>query len=186
MTTTLQALSLVEKAEPVQVRFTLRLRDQHRNAKLGDHGTLNAHNCWFILFHHVWGPAWTKFNLNNIWLRAWAYMASRDTWGSVTTLRGFGGVLGRPLETFFWALTILWPWLLACVWSYVRIVVPHLCWVILAKWKVSTWKLFTYRWVSPEVLLPKVIWKIMTIFADMLGMWGLTLVGHVNTCEKIV
>ena len=102
MTTTLQALSLVEKAEPVQVRFTLRLRDQHRNAKLGDHGTLNAHNCWFILFHHVWGPAWTKFNLNNIWLRAWAYMASRDTWGSVTTLRGFGGVLGRPLETFFW------------------------------------------------------------------------------------
>ena len=28
MTITLQALSLVEKAEPVQVRFTLRLRDQ--------------------------------------------------------------------------------------------------------------------------------------------------------------
>ena len=28
MTSTLQALSLVEKAEPVQVRFTLRLRDQ--------------------------------------------------------------------------------------------------------------------------------------------------------------
>ena len=28
MTIALQALSLVEKAEPVQVRFTLRLRDQ--------------------------------------------------------------------------------------------------------------------------------------------------------------
>jgi hypothetical protein len=28
MTSTLQALSLVEKAEPVQVHFTLRLRDQ--------------------------------------------------------------------------------------------------------------------------------------------------------------
>jgi hypothetical protein len=28
VTITLQALSLVEKAEPVQVRFTLRLRDQ--------------------------------------------------------------------------------------------------------------------------------------------------------------
>ena len=28
VTMTLQALSLVEKAEPVQVRFTLRLRDQ--------------------------------------------------------------------------------------------------------------------------------------------------------------
>ena len=30
VTITLQALSLVEKAEPVQVRFTLRLRDQQR------------------------------------------------------------------------------------------------------------------------------------------------------------
>ena len=23
-----------------------------------DHGTPNAHNCWFILDYHVWGPAW--------------------------------------------------------------------------------------------------------------------------------
>ena len=90
MTSTLQALSLVEKAEPVQVRFTLRLRDRRsmwmqdgckvyvdsymasngscfmvtwttlKNhllelglTKPGDHSTLNAHNCWFILFYHM-------------------------------------------------------------------------------------------------------------------------------------
>ena len=23
------------------------------NTKLGDHGTPNAHNCWFILFYYV-------------------------------------------------------------------------------------------------------------------------------------
>ena len=28
------------------------------NTKPGDHGTLNAHNHWFILFYHVWGHAW--------------------------------------------------------------------------------------------------------------------------------
>ena len=32
-------------------------------------------------------------------------MASHYTLGSVTTLRDFGGVLERPLDTFFWALT---------------------------------------------------------------------------------
>ena len=89
MTITLQPLSLVEKAERVQVYyFTLRLRDQRSrsmqdgckvhmasngscfmvtwtifknrllevsrpNTKQGDHGTLNAHNRWFILFYHV-------------------------------------------------------------------------------------------------------------------------------------
>ena len=26
----------------------------------------------------------------------------------MTTLHDFGGVLGRPLDTFFWALTIPW------------------------------------------------------------------------------
>ena len=31
------------------------------NTKLGDHGTPNTHNRWFILFSHVWGPAWIKF-----------------------------------------------------------------------------------------------------------------------------
>ena len=30
------------------------------NTKPGEHGTPNAHNHWFILSYHVWGPAWTK------------------------------------------------------------------------------------------------------------------------------
>ena len=28
------------------------------NTKPGDPGTSNAHNCWFVLFYHVWRPAW--------------------------------------------------------------------------------------------------------------------------------
>ena len=95
MTIAVNALWLVEKAEPVQVRLTLRLKDQRSkrmqdkcrvymdsyirsngscfmvswilfknhvyskvglNTKPGDHGTLKAHNCWFILFYHVWNP----------------------------------------------------------------------------------------------------------------------------------
>jgi hypothetical protein len=42
-----------------------------------------------------------------------AHMASHYTRGPMTTLHEFGGVLGRPLDTFFWALTILWSRLLA-------------------------------------------------------------------------
>ena len=140
----LQALSLVEKADPVQLRFTLRLRDQdsmwmqdgckvlygflhgikwimfhghldyfqklplegRSNTKPGDHGTPNAHNHWFILFYHVRGPAWIKTHWNSIWLRVRSHMTSHYTWGSVTTIHEFGGVLGQPLDTFMWALTI--------------------------------------------------------------------------------
>jgi hypothetical protein len=129
VTLTLQALSLVGKAELVQVRFTLRLRDQHStyvnarwmynlhgfldgikwimfhghldyfqkpplerrsNTKLGDHGTLIAHNCWFILFYHVWGSAWIKYHWNSIRLRAQSHMTSHYTWKSVTMLHEFG------------------------------------------------------------------------------------------------
>ena len=35
----------------------------------------------------------------------------------MTTLHHFEGVLGKPLDTFFWALSISWSWLLAHVWS---------------------------------------------------------------------
>ena len=55
------------------------------NTKPGDHGTPNAHNRWFILFYHVWGPAWIDIHWNSIWLRAWSHMTSHYTWGSVTT-----------------------------------------------------------------------------------------------------
>ena len=125
VTVTLQALSLVENAEPFQVHFTLCLTDQHGmwmqdgckvymdsymasngscfmvtwgsfqkpplggrpNSKLGDHGTPNTHNLWFILLYHVWEPAWIEIHWNCIWLWAWSHMTSHYTWGSVTTLR---------------------------------------------------------------------------------------------------
>ena len=61
-------------------------------------------------------PAWIKIHWNSIWLRTWSHMASHYTCGSVTTLHDFGGVLGRPLDTFFWALTISWSRLLARMW----------------------------------------------------------------------
>ena len=162
MTITLPALSLVEKAEPVQVRYltlhflTLRLRDQRSkrmqdgcrvymesympsngscflghldyfqkpplggrsNTKHGDHGTPNAHNRWFIpFFYHNWGSEWIKTHWNSIWLRTRSHMPSQYTWESMTTLHDFGGVLGWPLNTLFWALTVSWSQLLARVWS---------------------------------------------------------------------
>ena len=85
------------------------------NTKPWDHGTPNAHNRWFILFYHVWGPAWIEIHWNSIWLRAQSHMASHYTRDSVSTLDDFGGVLGRPLDTFFWAFTISWSRLLAHV-----------------------------------------------------------------------
>ena len=87
------------------------------NTKPGDHGTPNAHNRWFILFYHVWGPAWIEIHWNSIWLRARSHTTSHfeGPWSHYLILEG---VLGRPLDTFFWALTISW-WsrLLAHVWS---------------------------------------------------------------------
>jgi hypothetical protein len=138
MTITLQALSLVEKEEPVQVRFTLHSRDQrsmwmrdgckvymdsymtsngssfmvtwiifkNHLLKVGltqksiDHGTLNAHKHWFILFYYVWEPTWIENHLNSLWLRARSHMTSHYTWVPVITLHDVGGVLGRPLDTF--------------------------------------------------------------------------------------
>ena len=57
--------------------------------KLGDHGTANAHNCWFIISCHVWGAAWTQIHWNSIWFRVehiWVH----------TTLRA------RDHTTWFW------------------------------------------------------------------------------------
>ena len=87
------------------------------NTKPGDHGIVNAHNCWFILFYYAWGPAWIEMHWNSIRLRAQSHMASHYTWGYVTTLHDCKGVLGRPLDTLLWALTISWSRLLARVWS---------------------------------------------------------------------
>ena len=47
---------------------------------LGDRSTPTVHICWFSLFCEVWGPAWTKFHWNSIWLRAWSYVTSSYSW----------------------------------------------------------------------------------------------------------
>jgi hypothetical protein len=52
---------------------------------LGDHGTPNTHNRWFILFYHVWGPKWIEIHWNSIWLRVQSHMTSHYTWGFVTS-----------------------------------------------------------------------------------------------------
>ena len=88
------------------------------NTKLRDHGTPNIHNHFFLLFYHVWGPAWKEVHWNSIWLRARSHMTSHYTWGPVPTLHDLGGVLGQPLDTFFWALNC----------SPKQLHVPHVSW----------------------------------------------------------
>ena len=70
------------------------------NTKLGDHGTFDAHSCWFLLFYQVWGPAWIEIHWNSSWLRARSHMTSHYTWASVTTLHDFGGGLGTAFGHF--------------------------------------------------------------------------------------
>ena len=129
------------------------------NTKPGDHGTPNVHNHWFILFYHVWGPAWIEIHWNSIRLRARSHMTSRYTWRSMTTLHEFGGVLRQPLDTFFWALTISWSRPLACA--------AHRTWTKMLKlyveesshkyfyWSVQV-EPFDHRWIwSLEIYLKK-------------------------------
>ena len=153
-TITLQALSLVEKAELVQVCFTLSLSDQRSmwmqdgckvykdsfmasngscfvvtwtifkkpplggrpNTRSGDHGTMNAHNHWFIIFYRAWGPTWIDIHWNSIWFwpsYIWLHTTLEDPWPHYMIWR----VLGQPLDAFFWALTISWSWPLARMWN---------------------------------------------------------------------
>ena len=96
--------------------------------KPGDHGTPNTHNHWFILFYHVWGPAWIDIHWDNIWLRAghiwlrtalegpWQhYMMLEVSWDALWTLsfglsqfHGHGSwlVWGVALK---WLLFFIWP-----------------------------------------------------------------------------
>ena len=78
----------------------------------GDDRTPNAHNYWFILFYHVWVPAWieTHWGPGHMWL----HTTLENPWLHYMILEVY---LGWPLDTFFWAPTISWSWLLACVWS---------------------------------------------------------------------
>ena len=68
------------------------------NTKLGDHGTPNAHNRWFILFYHDWGPAPTKTYWNSIWSRVWSPMTSHYT--TTRFWRCVGTALGHLLLGF--------------------------------------------------------------------------------------
>ena len=68
-------------------------------------------------FYHVWGPAWVGiieialgWRPGHIWLHA-------ILGESVPHYIDFGGLLGQPLDTFIWALTISWSRLLARAWS---------------------------------------------------------------------
>jgi hypothetical protein len=70
-----------------------------------------------MLIYSILSCVRTCMKKNSIWLRPQSHMTSHHTWGSVATLHDFGGVLGRPLDTLFWALIISWSQLLACVWS---------------------------------------------------------------------
>ena len=46
------------------------------NTNLKNHSTPNAHQHWFILFYHVWGPAWIETHWNSIQLRARSHVTS--------------------------------------------------------------------------------------------------------------
>ena len=54
-----------------------------------------------VYFNMCEDHEWIECHWNSIWWRVQSYMTSHCTWGSMTTLHDFGGVLGRPLDTFF-------------------------------------------------------------------------------------
>ena len=78
----------------------------------------NAHNHWFIfIFIMCEDPHEYKSIQIAFGSGPGRIMASHYTWEFMTTLHDFEGVLGRPLDTFFWTLKPSWLRLLARVWS---------------------------------------------------------------------
>ena len=74
------------------------------NTKLGDHGTMNAHNRWFILFYRVWGPACIKIHWNSIgWgpSHIWLHTTLEGPWPHYMTL----GVCWDGLSTLSFGLS---------------------------------------------------------------------------------
>ena len=59
--------------------------------------------CYFIMCEDA---GEIEIHWNSIWLRTWSHMTSHYTWRSMTTWHDFGSVLGWPLDTLFWALTM--------------------------------------------------------------------------------
>ena len=75
------------------------------DTKPGDHGTPNVHNRWFIIFYHVWRPAWIFFTKmtfgwgsNHIWL----HTILEDPWPWFWRYLGtaFGHTLSFGLSQF--------------------------------------------------------------------------------------
>ena len=70
-----------------------------------------------FLFFMCKDPTLLETYWTSILLRAQSHMTSHYTRGPVTTLHGFGSVLGQALGTSFWALIISRSQLSAQVWS---------------------------------------------------------------------
>jgi hypothetical protein len=121
VTITLQALSLVEKVEPVQVRhFTLRSRDQRSmwmqdGCKVYLDSYMASNGSCFIVTLTVF-----KNHLLEVGLTQNREIMAIQTLTTVDLFYFFVMILevswDKPLDTFFWALTISWSRLLARVW----------------------------------------------------------------------
>ena len=149
--------------------------------KLGDHGTPNVHNRWFVLFYRVWRSTWIDIHWNSIWLRARSRMTSHYTWGYVTTLDDFGGVLGRPLDTFLWVLTISSSRLSTRVWSGLK---SQLNWGQSEQSQpLRAWRLGLSTWHGSQVLSPK--YDMDCLHDNTFWRWGLGLVLRVGSTKKL-
>jgi hypothetical protein len=95
----------------------------------------------------VWGSAWIDIHYNSILLKARSHMTSHYTWETMTTLHDFGGVLGRPLNTFFWAPTISRSRLLALSGRSSMFIVAHRnCGSFQAIWRRLCGNIYLYIW----------------------------------------
>ena len=50
------------------------------NTKPEDHGILNTHDRWFILFYYVWGPAWIEIAFGWGPGHVWLHTTLEDLW----------------------------------------------------------------------------------------------------------
>ena len=79
------------------------------NTKPRDHNTPKSPNRKFTIINHMCeDPTEIEIHRNSNRLRARTHTASHCTRGPMTTLHDSGSALGRPLDTFFWGLTLSW------------------------------------------------------------------------------
>ena len=147
------------------------------NTKPWDHGTPKAHNLWFTLFYHGWGPACIEIHRNNIWwrnpitfdftlhlrVRDHTYMTLEVSWDGLGTLscglsqsHGQGSRLVREM-----ALKHILP----------KFIITHLSGAHL-DWIVTLGPKLRIEWVSGDVFgiigqdssLPKSSYQVVMIF----------------------